>query len=148
MPRSKWASSSESIILPARRARQSVLQAAELHEIHFRSVRNNPCLIPHVQQLPHRLSSIVAVIERALVHIHPDKLIGGLLIKIAGELHRILQRLLAIVQRILNTLLQRRAHAGHKLRAKLAADGVPTERKRKPGELQPPLAAVEDLLQP
>jgi hypothetical protein len=44
-------------------------------EVHMGLIRDNPALVAHVQDLANRLTAIIAVVQRALVHIHADETI-------------------------------------------------------------------------
>ena len=106
-----------------------------------------PACVAHLQQLDDGFAAILAVIERALVDVHADELVGHLRIEIAGKLHGVLQRFLAIVQSVLNAVAQSRAAGVHQLRAQLAANGVAAQRQRQTGLIAPPLAHVQNAVQ-
>src|ERR1700720_2082646 len=77
---------------------------ALLHPLHVRCLRNNPCLVPHVEQPLHRFPAVLAIVEGALVNVHADKFIRELSIEIAGELHSIAERFFAMIDGVLDTL--------------------------------------------
>jgi len=59
---------------------------------------NDARLITHVQQAAHSFASVLAVVKGAPVHVHTDKFIGKLRIKIARDLFCIFQGLFAVVE--------------------------------------------------
>src|SRR5262245_56020041 len=71
-------------------------------KLHLRLDRDYPGAVTHVQESNNGLFSVRTIIERALVHIHADEAIGHLRIEVTSELHRIGERLFAMVQCVLN----------------------------------------------
>src|SRR6476659_6929359 len=59
-----------------------------------------------LQQLPHGLPALVAVVARQLVDVHTDEAVGELGVQPAAELHRVLHRLFAVVEAGLDRLAQ------------------------------------------
>src|SRR5581483_661733 len=84
----------------------SIFGSRLVDEIDFRFEGDHACLVPHVQQAAYGFSTILAVIQSALVDVHPDKLIGSWRVEIAGKLHRVSECLFAMVQCILDAVAQ------------------------------------------
>src|ERR1039458_8425369 len=55
-------------------------------EIDSGFLRNDSCLVAHVEQTAHGFAAIGAVIEGALVDVHADEFVGELGVQVAGEL--------------------------------------------------------------
>src|ERR1017187_1313666 len=98
------------------------------HELNVRLIRNDAALVPHLQQLTNRLASVLAVVESPFVHIHTDKFVGLLHVKIPGKLHGVLQCLFSVIQGVLDAVTQRIATGIDQGRAKIALDRVPAQR--------------------
>src|ERR1700680_2461778 len=103
--------------------------------------------MPHIEQPPNRLAAFRTVVEGALVYIHPDKFVGELSIKIASELHGIAERLLAMIESIMDTVAQRGRNGRHEFWPQSAPDGVAPQRQRQTRNLLPPLSKVHDAVQ-
>src|SRR6266853_6244221 len=116
--------------------------------IHPRLRSNDPCLMPHIEQPPNRLAAFRAVVEGALVYIHPDKFVGELSIKIASKLHGIAYRFLAMIESVLDTVAQRGRNGRHEFWPQSAPDCVAPQRQRQARHLLPPLPKVHDAVQP
>src|SRR6266481_3840352 len=117
-----------------------------LDPIHARRLRNNPRVVPHFEQPPHRFAAVVSVIQSTFVDVHADKLIGELSIKIAGKLHGVAERFFAMINGVLDALTQRLSDAGHRFAAERAPDGVSAEWQREPGNFLPPPAEINDAV--
>src|SRR5271168_1801279 len=103
--------------------------------------------MPHIEQPHHGLAPVWTIIQRPLVHIHPNEPVGGLRIEIAGELHGIGQSLFAMFQSILNAVAQCPVDSRYKLRAKRAADRVSPQWQRQARHLLPPASKVDNAVQ-
>ena len=73
-------------------------------EIHSGFLGNDSCFVAHVEQAAYRFSSIGAVVEGALVHVHADEFVGELGVEVAGELHGVGQGFFAVIEGVLNAL--------------------------------------------
>src|ERR1700683_2793063 len=125
-----------------------MLLAKVLHQpVHPRFRPNDSSLVPHIKEPHHRLAPIRTVIERSLVHVHPDKAVSSLRIKIAGKLHRVGQSLFAMLERILNAVAQRTVYGRNQLRAQRAANRVPSQRQRQARHFLPPFPQVNNAVQ-
>ena len=100
------------------------------------------------QQLADRLAALVAVLAGELVHVHADEAVGQLEVEAAPELERVLHRLAPVVEPGLDRLAQDVGEVEQRVGPEVAAGDVRAERQRQPGLEQPPLAEVDDLLQP
>src|ERR1019366_756442 len=78
-----------------------------------------------------------------LVDVHPYELVGERRLEIAGELHGVGERLLAVIEGMLNAVAQRIGGDPHGLFAESAANGVAAERQRQIRLLAPPRAKIE-----
>ena len=87
------------------------------------------------------------VIQRSLVHIHADKAAGQARIEIARKLHRVFQRLLAVVERVLNAVAQRLGDDLVLLRAQRAANRVSAQGQHQARSFLPPDAQVQNLME-
>src|SRR5439155_18568526 len=105
-------------------------------------------LLRPAQQLAHRLAAFLAVVAGELVHVHADEAVGELRVQATPVLERMLHRLLAVVEPGLDRLAQDIRDVEQRARPKVATRDVRTERQRQPGVQQPPLAEVDDLLEP
>src|SRR5262249_9798416 len=99
-----------------------------LHELHFRLVGDDAGLVTHVEQAAHGFAAVVAVVERALVYIHADELVGHAAVEITRKLHGVTERVLAMVESVLNAFRERAPHAAHGFSAEVSANGVSAER--------------------
>ena len=61
----------------------------------------------HIEQAAHCLAAIRTIIQRALVDVHSDEFVGRGGIEVAGELHGIGKRFLAVFEAVLDTFPQR-----------------------------------------
>jgi hypothetical protein len=52
------------------------VRSALLHPLYTWRHRNNPRLVPHIQQPPDGFPSVVAVVEGAFVYVHADEFVG------------------------------------------------------------------------
>jgi hypothetical protein len=109
--------------------------------------RNDAALIAHVEQLLDGNPAVVAVVDGALVDVHADEAIGERGVQVAGELHGVLERCFAVVERVLDAVAQGVGGDELDLRTERAADGVAAKREGKAGLLVPPYAEVDDLLE-
>src|ERR1039458_6409196 len=98
------------------------------HELNVRLIRDDAALVSHLQQLTNRFASVLAVVESPFVHIHTDKFVGLLHVKIPGKLHGVLQCLFSVIQGVLDAVTQRIATGIDQGRAKIALDRVPAQR--------------------
>src|ERR1700723_1752373 len=101
----------------------------------------------HIEKTAHRFAAVVAVIQRALIHVHADKLIRELGIEIARKLHGVSERLFAMADGVLDALMQRVCDAGHRFATERAADGIPAERSPAAGFFLPPSTEVDHAVQ-
>ena len=70
-------------------------------------------------------------------------------IETAAELHRVLDRLVPMLERVRDAVVQEPRQRRDRRRAEVAANHVAAERQRQPaGAIGPPLAEIDDLLQP
>jgi len=104
-------------------------------------------VIAHLEEFLDGFAAVWAIVECALVDVHADKAVGERGVQVARELHRVLERLFAMVEGVLDAVAQGIGGGEEGVDAEGAADGVATEREREVGLLAPPLAEVEELEQ-
>src|SRR5947208_4781910 len=119
-----------------------------LNKLRVNRMWNNPAFMSFDEQTLNCFAPALAVIERELIYPHRDKTIRERGIQVARELHRILQGIFAVVERVLNALLQQPRNFFDSLSAKVAADGITAHRQRQTVRVfVPPLAEVENFVQ-
>ena len=125
---------------------QSQLLARELD----RHALRDQALVERVGHQPlEALAAALAVRQRQVVDVHADEGVGARAVEAAAELQRVLDRLLAVRQRVRDAVVQQLRDLGDHLRPEVAPDDVAAERQRQPaGALGPPLAEIDDLPQP
>src|SRR5579862_3548312 len=94
------------------------------------------------EKLANCVPAAVTVIERPIVHIHADESVGFCAVQASGELHRVVQRLNAMLQSIRYTVAKMSRNHLHERQAKVLPDDVAAEREGETGLLEPPLAHV------
>src|ERR1019366_9124054 len=57
------------------------------HELNVWLIRDDAAFVTQLQQLTNGLTSVLTVVESPFVHIHTDKFVGLLHVKIPGKLH-------------------------------------------------------------
>src|ERR1700761_1186747 len=80
------------------------MRYSSVDEVDPRLMRNDAGVITALKQQLDRLASVHALVQRAVIHIHADELVGQCWIQVARELHGILQRRFAMVERVLNAV--------------------------------------------
>src|ERR1700686_3780008 len=118
-----------------------------LHPVHARCLRNNPRVVSHFEQTSPPFAAVVSVIQSTFIDVHTDKLIGKLGIEIAGKLHRVAERLFAMINGVLDALAQRLSDAGHRFPPERAPYGVSSKRQRQSGNFLPPPAEIADTVE-
>src|SRR5688572_23253198 len=68
------------------------------HELHLHRARDHAFVDAPREQSAHCLTTSWAVIERPVVHVHPDEFIGLAAIEAARVLHRMIERLPAMLE--------------------------------------------------
>ncbi len=86
-------------------------------------------------------------VERPIVDVHAHEPIGLGSIEIAAVLERIIERLVAMRQSVLDALVKQSVHVANDCGAEIFADTVGAERQRQIGLFVPPLAEIDDELQ-
>ena len=93
------------------------------------------------------LAAIGAVVEGALIDVHADKAVGQAGVEVTGELHGVFQRLLAVIESMLDAVAYSAGDSAEGFGTKRAADGVAAKRQDEAGGFAPPDAEVDDLVQ-
>jgi len=87
---------------------------------------NDVALVTHFQQTSDGLATLLAIVQRALVHIHADEAAGELTVKITGKLHGVFEGFVAMIERVLNAFLESHRDFMHQLRTQFPLDGIST----------------------
>ena len=91
-------------------------------------MRNDAAIVAHIEQLADGFAAVFAVVERALVDVHADEVVGERGVEIAGELHGVGEGFFAMIERVLDAVAQGVGGGQQRLCAERAADGVAAER--------------------
>ena len=105
-------------------------------------------LLAAAKQLGDGLAALLAVVLGQLVHVHAHEPVRELRRQAPPELEGVLERLVAVLEPCPDRVAQNVGELAERLRAEIAAGDVDPERKRKPGLEEPPLAEVDDALEP
>src|SRR5690606_40692709 len=73
-----------------------------LYELHLHPLRDDSGLRGAVQQQLHRLAAALAVVDRPLIHVHPDELVGALVADAAVEARGVPESVAPIGDRVLD----------------------------------------------
>ena len=87
-------------------------------------MRDHAGLVAFGQQPGDRLAADGAEIERPLVDVHLDELVGLRAVEPPPETHGVAERLVAVLQAVLDALAQQAMHVADRLDAKVLADRV------------------------
>ena len=74
-----------------------------------------------LEQLAHRLPALVAVVVRQLVHVHVDEAVAARVVEAAAEAERVLERLVAVLERGVDRRAQDRGDLAHRGGAEVAS---------------------------
>src|ERR1700752_686813 len=94
------------------------------YKIHTGPMRNDAPLIAHFKQFANRFLAIFAIVQRTFVDVHSYKSVGKSSIQIARKLHRVSQRLLTMVQSMLDAVAKSICRSQHSIVSKRAPDGI------------------------
>src|SRR5687767_10502083 len=114
------------------------------NELNIDPLRDESSSRTAIEKLANRGTPAVAVVERPVVHVHANERVGLSAIKPARIAHGVIQRRRSVLQSICDTGSKVPRNLVDHLAAKVLANDVPSERKREPGFLEPPLAEVRD----
>ncbi len=90
----------------------------------MRAVRNNAALEAQFEQFANGLAAVVAVVQGALIDVHADEAVASEVSRSRGELHGILQRFFAVIERMLDAVAQGIGRGQQSISAKRTADGI------------------------
>ena len=93
-------------------------------------MRNQAALEGLAEKTADRLPAPLAVIQRPVVDIHPDEFVGQVAAHVAGELQRVLHRLGAMIQAVLNARGQNAGDFPARGRIKFLVDDISAQRQR------------------
>src|SRR3990167_5442756 len=100
-----------------------------------------------VEQKLEGAAAVGAGLQRPAVDVHPHELVPELAGHTAAELHGVLERFGAMVERVADAALEHAGDLCDALRCQVAPDGVAAERDGQAGFLCPPGAEVENFFQ-
>src|SRR5688572_15549052 len=103
------ASAAASTVISPRTARSisaATIGPLAFNELHGDRPRYDPRANSPLQKPSYSLTPLVAVIQRPVVHVHPNELVGFAAIQAARVLHRVVQGILAMVEAIRDALPQ------------------------------------------
>src|SRR3990172_12684697 len=92
-------------------------------EFQFDRLGDDAGLVGAVEQRADRLAAAFAKIERPVVHVHADELVGLAAGEGAAVLQRVLPRLGTVLQTVLDALFQKGRHLDHRGAAEIPANG-------------------------
>ena len=100
-----------------------------------------------LQKFVNGLAAAFAIAQRPFVHVHADKFVGHLRFHVSRELHGVIDRGFAMIERIGHALMNGAPDLQANRSPERAPHGVPAQRQRQPGLLDPPLSQVDHLVQ-
>src|SRR5437870_3547317 len=103
-------------------------------------------LVCLLKQPAHRLLPLAAVVERQVVHVHPDKPVYTLRVEASRKLNRVGGSLLAMIQTVLDAVADILRDPLHNFSPEIALDDVAAERQRQFGLFEPPLSEIDNLM--
>src|SRR5678815_2499756 len=93
-----------------------------------------------------RRSAAASIVERELIHVHPDESVGVLPVESAAELLGVVDGGGPVVQRMGNAVVQHLRDLAHEVRPEVPSNDVAAERERQAARsLEPPFTQVHDL---
>src|SRR5205085_10169817 len=101
-----------------------------------------------IGQLLRGLGNNVPTIQRVMIYVHPDKFFREPGLHVAGELECVIQRLLIMIERILDAFANEAATLALQVAGKRAQERVSAEWKRQAVRLLPPSAQIADAMEP
>src|SRR5208337_3256835 len=99
------------------------------YKLQFLPVRNQAALEGLAEKAADGFPAPFAVIERPVVHIHPDKFVGEVVSHVARELQRVPHRLGAMIQAELNARGQYLGNFPANVRRKFLVNDVSAQRQ-------------------
>ena len=116
-------------------------------EVDFWGDGDDAALVAEVEQLADGLAAVGAVVEGALVYVHAYETVGKVGVEVAGELHGVFEGFFAVIEGMLNAVVDGLGYDAQGIRAERAADGVAAQGQDKAGGFAPPDAEVDDLIE-
>ena len=89
--------------------------------------------------------AVISEVEGALVDVHSDEAIGHVGVEIAGELHGVGERFVAVIEGVLDAVAECVGGGEEGLGPEGTTDGITAEWQGQAGLLVPPLAEVEEF---
>src|SRR6202049_1423385 len=127
--------------------RSSSATSSVVNELHRHRTRYYAGSDAFVEEEPDCRPAAITVIERPVIHVHPDERIGLTPVESTRKAHCMVQCVLAMIEAIRDALTKMpRDFPLHVARHRFTND-VATERERQPGFLEPPSAHVGDEMQ-
>src|ERR1017187_9103193 len=100
------------------------------HKFQFLPVRNQAALEGLAEKTANRFPALVAIIERPVVHIHPDEFVGQLAPHVARVLQGVLHRLGPMVEAELNARGENVGNFTARRQIEFLVNDIPAERQR------------------
>src|SRR5258705_748730 len=127
--------------------RSSSSMSSVVNELHRHGARYDPRFHSFVEEEPDCCPPPIAIVERPVVHVHPDEGVGLAPIEAARVTHGVIQRALSVVQAIGDALAQVTRNFFLNLARHVLPYDVSAEGKRKPRLLEPPGFHVSNQMQ-
>src|SRR5688572_22088043 len=127
--------------------RWSSSMSSVVNEFHRHRASNDACFDSFVEKEADRLPPAIPVVESPVVHVHPDESVGLTAVETASEAHRMVQRVLPVVESVRNAFTQMPRDFLLEVARHVLPNDVSAEGKRKPGLLQPPRSHIGDQVQ-
>ena len=67
---------------------------------------NDAAVVPHLKQLADGFAAVFTVVQGAVVDVHADELVGERGVEVASKLHGVGERLVAVVEGVLDAVAQ------------------------------------------
>src|SRR3954469_10281259 len=115
-----------------------------VNELHRHRPGYDTRLDAFVEEKANGTAAALAVIERPVVDIHSYESVGFVAVEAPGVPHRVIQRVLAVVEAVGNALAEMARHLPLKVGWHVLPNDVAAQGKRKSGLLQPPRSHVSD----
>ena len=101
-------------------------------KVDLRCDRDDAALVAQIEERADGLAAVGAIVEGAVVDVHADEATGEAGIEIAGELHGVFEGGFAVVEGVLNAVVDGLGDDTHGFGAQRAADGVAAQRQHRP----------------
>src|SRR5688572_23703971 len=110
--------------------RWSSSMSSVVNELHRHRASDDACFDSFVEKEADRLPPAIAVVERPVVHVHPDERVGLAPVEAASEAHRMIERILAVVESVRDAFAQMPRDFLLEVARHVLSDDVSAEGKR------------------